>query len=149
VANKTTTRKPAGERANGNATTRRLAASMAAIEERTEDLLDAVEHMQRSSTEEFTKVWTALGGIAGIDGMSVGLAEIAELMAPVRSLVPPSTALELEPGVAEAVALIRAALGGDRDSNFQQLATDYEQPVFFIGEARPVFDGEIYEEQVA
>lgn len=130
-------------------TTGSLASSMKTIEERTEELLEAVEAMQQSSSEEFAKVWTTLGGIAGLDGVAVGLAEIAEVMGPLRSIVPPSTALELEPGVAEAVALIRDALGGDRDSNFQQLSTDYEQPVSFIGQAQPVVDGAYYEEQVA
>ncbi|WP_370619470.1 hypothetical protein [Mumia sp. Pv 4-285] len=134
---------------SGNPTTRSLASSMATIEDRTEDLLGAVEAMQQSSSEEFAKVWTTLGGIAGLDGLAIGLAEIAEVMGPLRSIVPPSTALELDPGVPEALALIRDALGGDRDSNFQQLATDYEQPVSFIGQARPVVAGPYYEEQVA
>jgi len=137
------------KKTSGNPTTKSLASSMETIEQRTEELLGAVEAMQRSSSEEFAKVWTTLGGIAGLDGLAVGLAEIAEVMGPLRSIVPPSTALDLEPGVAEAVALIRNALGGDRDSNFQQLATDYEAPVSFIGQARPVVGGPYYEEQVA
>ncbi|MGH1562830.1 hypothetical protein [Mumia sp. DW29H23] len=138
------------KKTSGNPTTKSLASSMETIEERTEELLEAIEAMQQSSSEEFAKVWTTLGGIAGLDGLAVGLAEIAEVMGPMRSIVPPSTALELEPGVAEAVVLIRTALGGDRDSNFQQLSTDYELPVSFIGQARPVVvDGVYYEESVA
>ncbi|MFD1826741.1 MULTISPECIES: hypothetical protein [Mumia] len=140
------------KKATGNPTMKTLASSVAAIEERTEALLDAMEMMQQSTAEELTKVWTTLGGIAGLDGLAIGLAEIAEVMGPLRSIVPPSTALELEPGVAEAVVLIRGALGGDRDSNFQQLSTDFEEPVLFIGQAQPVVDagyGEYDEEQVA
>ncbi|WP_262853056.1 hypothetical protein [Mumia quercus] len=140
------------KKATGNPTMKTLASSVEAIEERTEALLDAMETLQQSTAGELAKVWTTLGGIAGLDGLAIGMAEIAEVMGPLRSLVPPSTALELEPGVAEAVALIRGALGGDRDSNFQQLSTDFEQPVLFIGQAQPVVDvvyGEYDEEQVA
>ncbi|MBW9206100.1 hypothetical protein KV102_18195 [Mumia sp. zg.B53] len=137
------------KKTSANPTTRSLASSMETIEERTEELLEAVEAMQHSSSREFAKVWTTLGGIAGLDGLAVGLAEIAEVMGPLRSIVPPSTALELDPGVGEALAVIRDSLGGDRDSNFQQLATDYELPVSFIGQARPVVTGPYYEEQVA
>ncbi|KAA1423332.1 hypothetical protein FE697_006870 [Mumia zhuanghuii] len=137
------------KKTSGNLTMKSLASSMETIGERTEELLEVIEAMQQTSSEEFAKVWTTLGGIAGLDGLAIGLAEIAEVMGPLRSIVPPSTALELEPGVAEAVALIRNALGGDRDSNFQQLATAYEEPVSFIGQARPVVDGVYYEESVA
>ncbi len=87
------------KKTSGNPTTKSLASSMETIEQRTEELLGAVEAMQRSSSEEFAKVWTTLGGIAGLDGLAVGLAEIAEVMGPLRQLVPPSTALDLEPGV--------------------------------------------------
>lgn len=122
------------------ATTGRLAASMAVIEQRTEELLSAMASLQVSSQEESQKVWTTLGSIAGLDGVAVGVAAISELLAPLRLLVPPSTALPLEPGVIGALITIREALGGRRDTNFDLVVTDWDGPVGFIGQPDPSLD---------
>lgn len=134
---------------NRTATMRELAATLSTIESRTESMILALEALQISSTEEFGKVWTTLGGIAGLDGLAVGLAEVAEVLGPLRGLVPPTTALPLEPGVAEALATIRSALAGNRETNYQQVPTDFDRPVRFIGQPEPVVVIEITEVQVA
>ena len=124
--------------ASKNPTLQQLAESLSTIDDRTAAVLYSLEEMHAASSQEFTKVWTALGGIAGLDGLSVGLAQIAEIMGPMRALAPPRTAEDLGDGVPEALAAVRDALGGARDSNYQQLPTDWERPARFIGEAVPV-----------
>jgi hypothetical protein len=129
-----------------------MADQLGVVDERTAALIVAVEAMQLQSNEELVKIWTTLSSIAGLDGLSTGLAEVVEVLAPLRQLVPPTTALELEPGVAEANATIRRALGvfPDRLPNPDRLPTgDWEQPVRYIGEADPSADPASYEEQVA
>jgi hypothetical protein len=121
-------------------TTRELADSIAIIEQRTEELLNTMESLQASSQQESQKVWTTLGSIAGLDGLTVGFAAISELLAPLRLLVPPSTALPLEPGVPGALITMRAALGGRRDTNFDHVTTDWDGPVGYIGQPDPSLD---------
>lgn len=122
-------------------TTAQLAESIAVIEQRTEDLLAHLEAMQATSSEETNRIWTVLGSIAGLDGLAVGMAEVAGLLAPLRQLVPPSTALPLEPGVAGALITIREALGGRRETNFPHVPTEWDNTaVGFIGQADPSLD---------
>jgi hypothetical protein len=76
---------------------------------------------------------------------------VAEVLAPLRQLVPPTTALGLEPGVAQANASIRRALGvfPSRLPNPDRLPTgEWEQPVRYIGEADPTADPANDEEQL-
>ena len=159
--------------ATNRPTTRELADSIAVIEARTAELLEALDAIQAAATVENDKMWTALRGVAGLDGLSTGVSEVEEAMsssaseirkgmlrsarrirrgmaegaadiqavlAPLRSLVPPSTALPLEPGVAGALQEIREALGGRRDTNFPGMTTDWDGPVEFIGQADPSLD---------
>jgi hypothetical protein len=124
-----------------------------AIEEQVRDIHGSLEAMQASRVAEAERIWTALGALAGLDGIAGGMADIGELLAPLRLLVPPSTALPLEDGVPEALQTIRAALGGpDRDTNFQSVTTGWDGPVGYIGEAVPVPDTpdpDSYQEQVS
>jgi hypothetical protein len=69
--------------------------------------------------------------------MVVGVAQVAELLQPLGALTPPSTALPLEPGVADALIAIRIALGLQRDTNFSSVPTTWDNPIGFIGEADP------------
>jgi hypothetical protein len=134
------------------ASTAQLTDSLIGIEERIEDLAAGLEAMQAHSRADSARLWAALGTTGGLDGVSLGVAEIAELLGPLRSLVPPSTALPLEPGVGEALATIRVALGGRRDTNFAQMTTAWDNPVGFIGQVDPSLDPldpNQYEEQVA
>jgi hypothetical protein len=120
-------------------TTARLAEALAVIDQRTEDLLGAVEALQANHQTESQRIWTALGNISGLDGVAVGVAEVAELLGPLRALAPPSTALPLEPGVPQALAAIRIALGPglQSDTNFTSVPTTWDNPVGFIGQADP------------
>lgn len=148
-------------------TTAELAASIAIIEARTAELLQAIDALQDATGTENDKMWTALRGVAGLDGLSVGMAavdgsmqygateiskavrknarkirggirdgveDIKAVLAPLQALAPPSTAMPLEPGVGAALAEIRYALGGRRDTNFPGMATDFDGPVGFIGQ---------------
>jgi hypothetical protein len=159
--------------ATNRPTTRELADSIEAIDARTRELLDAIRAIQEAASVENDKMWTALRGVAGLDGLSTGVSEVEEAMsssaseirkgmvrsarqirrgmeqgtadiqavlAPLRMLVPPSTALPLQPGVAGALREIRQALGGRRDTNFPGMTTAWDGPVDFIGQADPSLD---------
>lgn len=132
-------------------TTAQLAEALAVIDQRTENLLEAVEALQANNQIESQRIWTALGNISGLDGLAVGVAEVAELLGPLRALAPPSTALPLEPGVADALQAIQVALVPQRDTNFNSVPTPWDNPVGFIGEADPSLKYQIThdEEQVA
>lgn len=95
----------------------------------------SVDWLRESSGKESERVWTALSGIAGLDGVARGLVEITEVLAPLHSVIPPTTAVPLEPGVGRALGQVRAALGPDRDLNFPSLVTRWDGPVGFIGQA--------------
>ena len=117
---------------------RTVAATVGVIEEQIQEIGGALEAMQESRVAEAERIWTALSALAGLDGIAAGMADIGELLAPLRLLVPPSTALPLEDGVPAALQTIRAALGGpDRDTNFGLVITDWDGPVGYIGEAVP------------
>jgi hypothetical protein len=130
-----------------------VAATVEVIEQQIQEIGGALQAMQESRVAETERIWTALGALAGLDGIAAGMAEIGELLAPLRLLVPPSTALPLEAGVPQALQTIRAALGGpDRDTNFTLVTTDWDGPVGYIGEAVPEPeppDPNPYQEQVA
>ena len=162
--------------ATNRPTTRELADSILSIQQQTELIVNeirAIHAVQQDAAVENDKMWTALRGVAGLDGLSTGVSEVEEAMsssaseirkgmlrsarrirrgmaegaadiqavlAPLRSLVPPSTALPLEPGVAGALQEIRQALGGRRDTNFPGMTTDWDGPVEFIGQADPSLD---------
>jgi hypothetical protein len=105
------------------------------IEQQIQEIRVSLRDMQESRAAEAERIWTALGALAGLDGIAAGMANIGELLAPLRQLVPPTTALPLEDGVPEALQRIRAALGvPDRDTNFQSVTTDWDGPVRYIGE---------------
>jgi hypothetical protein len=132
--------------------TAQLTETLIGIENRIDDLADGLEAMQAHNRADSARLWAALGTTGGLDGVSLGVAEIAELLGPLRSLVPPSTALPLQRGVADALATIRVALGGRRDTNFAQVPTAWDIPVGFIGQVDPSsdpLDPNQYEEQVA
>jgi hypothetical protein len=132
--------------------TAQRADALRGIEERIDNLAAGLEAMQTHNRADSARLWAALGTTGGLDGVALGVAEIAELLGPLRSLVPPSTALPPEPGVAEALATIRVALGGRRDTNFAQVPTAWDDPVGFIGQADPSLDpldSIQFEEQVA
>ena len=118
-------------------TTAQLAEALAVIDQRTENLLEALEAMQANNQTESQRIWTALGNISGLDGLAVGVAEVAELLGPLRALTPPSTAVPLAPGVGEALHAMQVALGLQRDTNFSAVPTAWDNPVGFIGEADP------------
>jgi hypothetical protein len=124
-------------------TTAALAEAIAGIDQRTVDLLEAVEALQANHQTESQRIWTALGNMSGLDGLAVGVAEVAELLGPLRALAPPSTALPLEPGVAEALHAIEVALGLHRDTNFGSVPTPWDNSVGFIGEADPSLNYQI------
>jgi hypothetical protein len=132
-------------------TTAQLAEVIAGIDQRTVELLEAVEALQANHQTESQRIWTALGNISSLDGLAVGVAEVAELLGPLRALAPPSTALPLEPGVADALHAIEVALGLQRDTNFNSVPTPWDNPVGFIGEANASLKYQITsdEEQVA
>jgi hypothetical protein len=137
----------------GQPNIRTVAATVEVIGQQMQEIRGALEGMQASRVAEAERVWTALGALAGLDGIAAGMADIGELLAPLRLLVPPSTALPLEDGVPEALQTIRAALGGpDRDTNFALVTTHWDGPVGYIGQAAPVPDSpdpDPYQEQVA
>jgi hypothetical protein len=114
-----------------------VAAVVASIEERVDEILGSLGAIERARATESERLWTALGSLSGLDGIAGGLAEVGELLAPLRQLVPPTTAQALEPGVAGALASIRTALGTRRDTNFATVTTDWDGPVDFIGVAVP------------
>lgn len=131
-------------------TTAQLAETLIGIEERIEDLATGLDAMQATNRSDSERIWTALATTGGLDGVGLGVAEIAELLGPLRTLVPPSTALPLQPGVAEALATVRGALGGRRDTNFAQVPTAWDYPVGFIGQVDPSLEYPTQlEEQVA
>lgn len=121
-------------------TVKEMAAAMASIEERVDQILGSLGEAERARTAESERLWTALGSLSGIDGIAGGLSEIGELLAPLRQLVPPTTARALEPGVAGALTTIRAALGTHRDTNFASVTTAFDGPVTFIGVADASLD---------
>jgi hypothetical protein len=61
-------------------TTSELAASIAIIEQRTADLLQALDAIQEAAGIENDKMWTALRGVAGLDGLSTGMAAFDDTM---------------------------------------------------------------------
>ena len=106
-----------------------------AIGQQMQEIGRALEAMEISRGGEMERIWTALRAVAGLDGIARGMGDICELLAPLRLLVPPSTALPLKDGVPEALQTIRAALGvPDRDTNFQSVTTDWDGSVSYIGE---------------
>jgi hypothetical protein len=97
------------------------------------------------SRDEVNKVWVALSGIAGLDGLAIGVAQIAEVLGPLKLLVPPVVHRELAPGVAQAISGIRQALGLVVVTNgkvvpverpiIDRLPTQaWDNPVAFIGQ---------------
>ena len=127
-----------------------VAATVATIEKRIDQILGSLDNLENARAAESERIWTALSSLAGLDSIAVGLAEIGELLGPLRQMAPPSTALPLQPGVAGALTSIRAALGARRDTNFAQVTTDFDGPVGFIGEADPSLDPQYSsKEQVA
>ncbi|WP_299444737.1 hypothetical protein [uncultured Phycicoccus sp.] len=126
-------------------TVRSLDRRMGGVEQQLGEVADSLGRVQRSihqlsegTESQSERLWTALGSIGGLDDIGRGLADIAEVLAPMRQFAPPSTAVDLEDGVAEALGTIRASLGGDqRTLNFTSLETDWDGPVRFIGEAVP------------
>jgi hypothetical protein len=132
-------------------TTAQLAEALLVIDQRTEDLLEAVEALQANTQMDSQRMWTALGNVAGLDGLAVGVAEVAELLGPLRALAPPSTALPLSAAAADAVKAIRDALGLglQLDTNFSSVPTPWDNPVGFIGEADSREYPLTIEEQVA
>ncbi|HEY1343620.1 MAG TPA: hypothetical protein VGF54_01380 [Streptosporangiaceae bacterium] len=117
-----------------------MAKTVGVIERQIQEIGASLEDMQASRLAEAERIWAALGALAGLDGIAAGMAEVGELLAPLRQLVPPSTALPLENGVPEALQRIRAALGvaapgvPDRDTNFGLVTTEWDGPVGYIGE---------------
>lgn len=98
----------------------------------------SIHQLSEGTESQSERLWTALGSIGGLDDIGRGLADIAEVLAPMRQFAPPSTALPLREGVADALGTIRASLGGDqRTLNFTSLETDWDGRVGFIGEAVP------------
>ncbi|MGV9709937.1 hypothetical protein ACWDTI_04660 [Gordonia sp. NPDC003424] len=98
----------------------------------------SLQELNAGSQAQADRLWSALGSLGGLDGVATGLAEVAEYLAPIRQFAPPTTAVELDDGVAEALGVIRDALGGDRRTlNFNKLVTDWDGPVGFIGEVPP------------
>lgn len=101
----------------------------------------------KASSDEAGKVWVALSGIAGLDGLARGMAGVVEVFAPLKQLVPPVVAGDLDPRVGEANLRMRKALGlvlFDRKNrplpgglrSFDRLPTaDWDFPVGFIGQA--------------
>ena len=88
------------------------------------------------------RLWDAMGSLGGLDGIGQGLADIAEVLAPVRAFAPASTAEPLDPGVAQTIGSVRDALGGDRrDLNFQKVQTRWDKRTRFIGEVAQPTDG--------
>jgi hypothetical protein len=128
---------------NEKPTVKRLDQRMGGVEQQLGDLAESMADVQQSirelgagTTEQSERIWSAIGSIGGLDGIAGGLAEIAEVLTPLRQFTPPTTALPLDCGVPEALGTIRAALGGDDlDLNFTSLVTDWDGPVRFIGEA--------------
>jgi hypothetical protein len=127
------------------------AETVGVIEQQIQDIVGSLADIQASRAAETERIWTALGALAGLDGIAAGMANIHELLAPLRLLVPPSTALPLKRGVPQALQAIRAAVGvPGRDTNFQSVTTDWDGPVGYIGEVpgpdSP--DPDSYQEQV-
>lgn len=138
----------------GQPNIRTVSAKVEAIEQRIQEIRESLQDMQASRVAEAERIWTSLGALAGLDGIAAGMADIGELLAPLRLLVPPTTAEPLDPGVPEALQRIRAALGllPRRDTNFQSVTTDWDGPVGYIGEVVPGRDSpdpDWYQEQVS
>lgn len=106
-----------------------------------------LQEQVRASSDEAGKVWVALSGIAGLDGLAHGMAGVVEVLAPLKQLVPPAVASDLDRRVGEANLRMRKALGlvlfdrMDRPvpgglRSFDRLPTaDWDHPVGFIGQA--------------
>jgi hypothetical protein len=131
-------------------TVRSLDQRMGGVEQQLDGLAESlglvqtsIEQLGDGTQAQSERLWGALASLGGLDGIAVGLAEIAEVLAPMRQFAPPTTALPLNPGVAQALGTMRAALGGDRrDLNFTSLVTRWDGPVRFIGEPVVNSDGE-------
>lgn len=119
---------------SANPTVKELAQSLAAANERTHALIHAVESMQQANSENFAQLWTTMGAVAS-GGSSID--DVVDALAPLRGLTPPSTATELDPGVADALAQIRDALGDRRVTDFGVLNTEYDAAVGHIGAPDP------------
>ncbi len=96
---------------------------------------ESIQVMRESSAESSARLWTALGQVESLGGITGGLAAIVEVLSPLPRSLPPTTADPLACGVAEAIEEIRGALGEDRDLNFSSLVSDWDGPVPTIGEA--------------
>jgi hypothetical protein len=125
-------------------TTGQLAEALVSIEQRIDALTEGLEVMAENNRADSERIWTALGTTGGLEGAGLGIAELVEVLGPLRSLAPPSTAQDLEPGVAQALADIRLALGINRDTNFGQVPTDWDNQVLFIGQVNPGLTGTVY-----
>lgn len=118
---------------------------MGGVEQQLGGLADSVDRIQESihalsegTAEQSERLWSAVGSISGLEGISGGLANLVEVLAPLRPYAPPSTALPLEPGVGRALGRMRRALGGDRrELNFQRVVTRWDGPVPIIGQVDP------------
>ncbi len=118
---------------------------MGGVEQQLGGLADSVDRIHRSihdlsegTAAQSERLWSAVGSLGGLEGIAGGLAEIAEVLTPMRQFGPPSTALPLEPGVGRALGRMRRALGGDRrELNFTRLVTRWDGPVPIIGQADP------------
>jgi hypothetical protein len=127
---------------NAKPTVASLDTRMGGVEQQLGDLAESLDYVRASievlgegSQTQSERLWSALGTLGGLDGLVGGLADIAEVLAPMRQFAPPSTAIPLNDGVAEALGTIRSALGTeDRDLNFSSLPTRWDGPVGFIGE---------------
>lgn len=102
------------------------------ISERTEDV-----HAQ------LQQVWVALQGVAGLDGVARGMADVVGVLQPLLNLAPATVARSLDPDTEDAVLEIRRSLGLAGDPRQQRLpyrenALDLgDRPVPFIGEPHP------------
>jgi len=112
-------------------------AALNSIEQQVREIIGSLQSMQASQVTDTDRIWTALSALAGLDGLATGVAEIGELLAPLRFMVPPTTADPLGPGIAEALANIRNALSDRRETNFLGMTTDWDGAVRGIGQVDP------------
>lgn len=86
--------------------------------------------------DRMDEIWMTMGTIAGLDGVAAGVAQVAEILAPLKNLVPPTVFGEVPQATWEAIARIRTALG-PRPPIVDRLPVP-DLPVPFIGQPREV-----------
>jgi hypothetical protein len=115
-------------------------------------LRDQVQALEENLARGQRQIWTAMENVTGFNELASGLADVVEVLGPLRQLAPPTTAVPLQPGVGAAIARIFDALAVDgraRPKPDSLPMPEYADPVPYIGQPNPDDEPAYYEEQLA